>query len=555
LMNERILVCVAWPYAKSSTHVGQIGGAYLPADTFARYHRLAGNKVLMVSGSDEHGTPILVDADRQGITPREFVARYHQQICEIWQELGISWDLYTETGTANHYRITQDFFLTLYEKGYIFKDTMQSPYCPTDRRFLPDRYVEGTCPYCGYTAARGDQCDNCGRVLDPVDLITPRCRLCGSKESALEIRPTDHFFLDLPRLQEPLLAWLVEGKEHWRANVMAFTMNWLKEGLRPRAITRDLDWGVPIPLEGYEDKRIYVWFDAVIGYFSASVEWANRQGDSAAWQAWWIPGRSEEPVKAYYFIGKDNIPFHTIIWPAMLLGYGERNLPYDVPANEFMTMSGAKASSSRGNVIWTRAVLDKYNADTLRYYLSITAPEGRDTDFTYDEMIRRNNDELVATYGNAVHRTLSFLQSKFGGIVPEPQALREADREILAAVDAGFSVVGHNIANCHFKDGLNAAMAVARAANRYLDEQAPWKSIKVDRAVAGTSIYVMLQVLSGLHVLFSPYLPFSSQKLHTYLGFTGNVSAGRWRRRQVAAGTHLPVPEPLFPKLEELATV
>ena len=554
-MNEHILVCVAWPYAKSATHVGQIVGAYLPADTFARYHRLAGNSVLMVSGSDEHGTPILVDAERQGISPREFVANFHRQICEVWQRLGISWDLYTETGTENHYRITQDFFLTLYDKGYIFKDSMLSPYCPTDRRFLPDRYVEGTCPHCGYTSARGDQCDNCGRVLDPVDLITPRCRLCGSKDSTLEIRSTDHFFLDLPKLQEPLLAWLSEGKEHWRSNVKAFTMNWFKEGLRPRAITRDLDWGVPIPLEGYEDKRIYVWFDAVIGYFSASVEWAAKQGDPEAWKPWWVPGLTEPPVKPYYFIGKDNIPFHAIIWPAMLIGYGNRNLPYDVPANEFMTMSGAKASSSRGNVIWTRDVLDVYDPDTLRYYLSITAPEGRDTDFTYDEMIRRNNDELVATYGNAVHRTLSFLQSKFGGVVPQPQALREADREILAELDGGFSVVGHNIANCHFKDGLIAAMAVARAANRYLDEQAPWKQIKVDREAAGTSIYVMLQVISGLHVLFSPYLPFSSQKLHHLLGFEGEASAGSWRASEVPADIKLPVPTPLFPKLEELATV
>ena len=554
-MNEHILVCVAWPYAKSSTHVGQIVGAYLPADTFARYHRLAGNRVLMVSGSDEHGTPILVDADREGISPREFVARFHRQICEVWERLGMSWDLYTETGTENHYRITQDFFLTLYNNGYIFKDTMQSPYCPTDRRFLPDRYVEGTCPHCGYTSARGDQCDNCGRVLDPVDLIAPRCRLCGSKDSTLEIRNTDHFFLDLPKLQEPLQEWLSQEKDHWRQNVLSFVLNWLKEGLHARAITRDLDWGVPIPLEGYPDKRIYVWFDAVIGYFSASVEWAARQGTPDAWKTWWIPGETEPPVKSYYFIGKDNIPFHAIIWPAMLLGYGNRNLPYDVPANEFMTMSGAKASSSRGNVIWTRDVLDKYAADTLRYYLSVTAPEGRDTDFTYDEMIRRNNDELVATYGNAVHRTLTFLQSKFGGVVPQPQALREADREILAEVDGGFSVVGHNIANCHFKDGINAAMAVARAANRYLNEQEPWKQIKVDREAAGTSIYVMLQVLSGLRVLFAPYLPFSSQKLHTLLGFESEIGPVGWHTTEVPAGATLPVPTPLFPKLEEVAVV
>ncbi len=552
-MNEHILVCVAWPYAKSSTHVGQVVGAYLPADTFARYHRMAGNHVLMVSGSDEHGTPILVDAEREGISPQAFVARYHRQICEVWERLGMSWDLYTETGTANHYRITQDFFLTLYEKGYIFKDTMQSPYCSTDRRFLPDRYIEGTCPNCGYPSARGDQCDNCGHTLDPIDLIDPKCRLCGSKESKLEILPTDHFFLDLPKLQEPLTQWLSEEKDHWRQNTLGFAMNWLKEGLRARAITRDLDWGVPIPLEGYEDKRIYVWFDAVIGYFSASVEWAEKQGRPDAWKEWWIPGQADPAVKSYYFIGKDNIPFHAIIWPAMLIGYGNRNLPYDVVANEFMTMSGMKASSSRGNVIWTRDVLDHYGADTLRYYLSATAPEGRDTDFTYEEMIRRNNDELVATYGNAVHRTLTFLQSKFGGVVPEQGTLREADREILAEVERGFGLVGHNISLCHIKDGLNAAMAVARAANRYLDEQAPWKQIKVDREAAGTSIYVMLQVISGLHSLFCPYLPFSSQKLHGYLGFEGDASKASWRLERVPAGITLPTPTPLFPKLEEVA--
>ncbi|HLG77822.1 MAG TPA: methionine--tRNA ligase, partial [Ktedonobacteraceae bacterium] len=496
-MNEHILVCVAWPYAKSSTHVGQIAGAYLPADTFARYHRMAGNHVLMVSGSDEHGTPILVESEQQGVTPREFVARYHAQINEVWEKLGMSWDLYTETGTPNHYRITQDFFLTLYDKGYIYKDAMQSPYCPTDRRFLPDRYIEGTCPNCGYAAARGDQCDNCGHTLDPVELINPKCRLCGSKTSQIEMRMTEHFFLDLPKLQEPLLAWLSQEKDHWRPNTLNFAMNWLKDGLRTRAITRDLDWGVPIPLDGYEDKRIYVWFDAVIGYFSASVEWAERQGEPEGWKTWWVPEQSDPPARAYYFIGKDNIPFHTIIWPAMLLGYGNRNLPYDVPANEFMTMSGAKASASRGNVVWTRDVLERYSADTLRYYLSATAPEGRDTDFTFEEMLRRNNDELVATYGNVVHRTLTFLQSKFGGVVPEPQPLREADRFILAEAERGFGLVGHNISLCHMKDGLNAAMNVARAANRYLDEQAPWKQIKTDPEAAATTIYVMLQVISS----------------------------------------------------------
>jgi methionyl-tRNA synthetase len=379
--------------------------------------------------------------------------------------------------------------------------------------------------------------------------------LCGSKDSKLEIRPTEHFFLDLPKLQEPLQQWLSSEKDHWRPNTLSFALSWLKEGLRARAITRDLDWGVPIPLPGYEDKRVYVWFDAVIGYFSASVEWAALQGTPDAWETWWIPGRTTPAVKSYYFIGKDNIPFHTIIWPAMLIGYGNRNLPYDVPANEFMTMSGSKASASRGNVIWTPDVLDQYGADALRYYLSATAPEGRDTDFTYEELVRRNNDELVATYGNAVHRTLSFLQSKFDGVVPEPQALREADRAILAEVENGFSLVGRNIAQCHIKEGLNIAMRVARAANRYLDEQAPWKLIKTDRAAAGTSIYVMLQVLSGLHILLSPYVPFSSEKLHTYLGFEGQASTSQWRLEKVPAGIKLPTPAPLFPKLELPITV
>jgi len=549
-MNEHILVCVAWPYAKTSTHVGQVAGAYLPADTFARYHRMVGNEVLMVSGSDEHGTPILVESERLGISPREFVARYHKQITEVWEKLGISWDCYTETGTSNHYSITQDFFLTLYDKGYIFKDTMQSAYCPTDRRFLPDRYIEGTCPNCGYKEARGDQCDNCGHTLDPIDLIDPRCKLCGSTTSKLEMRMTDHFFLDLPKLQEPLQQWLTENKEHWRPNTLSFAMNWLKEGLRARAITRDLDWGVPIPLDGYEDKRIYVWFDAVIGYFSASVEWAQRQGKPEAWKEWWVPGQTSPEVKPYYFIGKDNIPFHTIIWPAMLLGYGNRNLPFDVPANEFMTMSGEKASSSRGNVIWTRDVLEQFGPDTLRYYLTATAPEGRDSDFTFEEMIRRNNDELVAAYGNVVHRTLTFLQSKFGGVVPTPLEYRDADKAILAELENGFAVVSSQIEKCHFKSALDAAMNVARAANRYLDDQAPWKQIKVDREAAGTTIYVMLQVISGLHALFSPFLPFSSQQLHALLGFEGEVSKENWQIRPIAAGTTLPKPTPLFPKLE-----
>ncbi len=554
-MSERILVCIAWPYAQSSTHVGQIIGSILPGDVFARYHRLKGDQVLMVSGSDEHGTPITVRADKEGISPREFVARYHAQILEVWRRLGISWDLYTETTTENHYRVTQDFFLTLQRKGYIFKDTMESPYCPTDRRFLPDRYVEGTCPYCGYEDARGDQCDNCQRTLDPVQLIKPRCKICGSKTSQIEIRATEHFFLDLPKFQQELAAWLADKDAYWRPNTLAFTRGWLTEGLKPRAITRDLDWGVPLPIEGYPDKRIYVWFDAVIGYFSASIEWAARQGQPDRWKDWWITSPEHPlPSKAYYFIGKDNIPFHTVIWPAMLMGYGNLVLPWDVPAMEYMNMSGRKASTSRGNVVWTSDALDRFGPDPLRYYLLANAPEGRDSDFTYEDCTRRNNDELVATYGNAVHRALTFIQSRFEGRVPEPGTLREADRAMLEIVNAGFTKVGESLEGAHFKNALNEAMNVARAANRYLDEQAPWKAIKTDREAAATTLATMTQVISGLKTLFSPFLPFSSEKLHTLLGFEGEASGGRWERQPVPAGRALPKPEPLFAKLEEIVT-
>jgi methionyl-tRNA synthetase len=546
---QRILVGVAWPYAKSSTHVGQIVGAVLPGDIFARYHRLAGNDVLMVSGSDMHGTPITVDADKEGVPPQALANRYHQQILEIWRRLGISFDLYTTTTTANHYRQTQTFFLRLLEKGYIFKDTMESPYCPVDERFLPDRYVEGTCPYCGFESARGDQCDNCGRTLDPTQLIAPRCRLCGSRD--VEIRPTEHFFLDLPQFERPLRQWLQTSKEHWRPNVLNFALNWIKEGLRPRAITRDLDWGVPIPLPGFEAKRIYVWFDAVIGYLSASIEWAERSGDPSAWQRWWVrrPDGSD-PARSYYFIGKDNIAFHTIIWPALLMGVGGLALPYDVPANEYMTMGGSKASSSRGNVIWTTDVLDLYGAEPLRFYLTSTMPEGHDTDFTYAELVRRNNDELVATYGNAVHRVLTFAQRHFDARAPLPGRLTAADAAMLDRVQSAFATTAQAIEQVRLRDALGEAMAVARAANRYLDERAPWKAIKSDRERAATTVYIMLQVLNGMKVLFAPVLPFSSQQLHTLLGFQGDVMSSQWEPQLVPAGQSLPIPMPLFAKFD-----
>jgi len=503
-----------------------------------------------------HGTPITVAADKLGVSARELAEANHLGIAESFRRLGLSYDLYTTTLTPIHYRVTQDFFTRLLEQGYLFQDTQPAMYDPEAQRFLPDRYVEGTCPHCGYTDARGDQCDNCGRTLDPTDLIDPRSKLSGATP---ETRDTTHFFLDLPQFQEPLQRWVDAESGHWRPAVVGFVQGWLREGLRPRAITRDLDWGVPIPVEGFEDKRIYVWFDAVIGYLSASMEWAERQGDPDAWKRWWVlDEEGNAPGRSYYFVGKDNTPFHAIIWPAMLMGYGGLALPFDVPANEFLTLDGQKLSSSRtytSRLPFLPEALDLFDADAIRFFLTINAPESRDTDFSWDEFQRRNNDELVATYGNAVHRLLSFTQSRFGGVVPEPGTVAPEDEVMLARARATFETVGQLIEAVRLRDGLLAVMALAGALNRYLDEAAPWKTLKSDPERAGTSLWTALQVVSALRVLTAPYLPFSAQQLHAYLGDEGDVHALPWAFRDLPAGRALPPPQPLFRKLddEELA--
>ncbi|MBA3449686.1 MAG: methionine--tRNA ligase [Chloroflexia bacterium] len=549
---QNILVAVAWPYASGPRHLGHVAGSVMPADIFARYHRMAGNNVLMVSGSDMHGTPITVAADRLGESARELAERNHLGIAESFRRLGLSYDLYTTTLTPIHYRVTQDFFTRLLEQGYLFQDTQPAMYDPQAQRFLPDRYVEGTCPHCGFPDARGDQCDNCGRTLDPVDLIDPRSKLSGATP---ETRETTHFFLDLPKLQDRLQTWVNETGRHRRPAVRGFVQGWLNEGLRARAITRDLDWGVPIPLPGFDDKRIYVWFDAVIGYLSASMEWAERQSDPDAWQRWWtlaVDGSS--PGRSYYFVGKDNIPFHAIIWPAMLMSFGGLALPYDVPANEFLTLDGQKLSSSRtytARLPYLPEALDLFDADAIRFFLTINAPESRDTDFSWDEFQRRNNDELVATYGNAVHRLLTFTQSRFGGVVPRPGPRTSADEAMLAQTRAVFADVAARIELVHLRDGLLSAMALAASLNRYIDDAAPWKTLKTDPQRAATALWTALQVISALRVLTAPYLPFSSQRLHEYLGDEGDVHALQWALRELPAGRALPSPQPLFRKLED----
>ena len=526
----------------------------MPPDIFARYHRMKGNRVLMVSGSDMNGTPITVAAEQAGVSPSTWSRRIHRLNTDLWHRMGFTYDLFTDTTTPIHQRIVQEFFLRLYEKGYIFKDSMIAPYCLVDKRFLPDRYVEGTCPHCGYASARGDQCDNCGRQLDPIDLIDIRCRLCGSTP---EFRPSEHFFLDLPKLEEPLLKWLAEDKSFWRPNVVQFTANWIREGLKPRSYTRDLEWGVPIPLPGYEDsgKRIYVWFDAVKGYLSATVEWAQLKGEPDAWKEWWIQEEGQPmPSKSYYFIGKDNISFHTIIWPAMLIGYGGLNLPYDVPANEFLTgESGEKGSTSRGGggVPWLPDMLDRYEPDPIRYFMTANAPETRDTAFSWSEFYRRNNSELVATWGNLANRVLTFTSRNFDGRVPQPGPLSDQDQALLESARDSFGRIGGLIEACRFKEALREVMSVAAETNRYLDDAAPWKAIKEDRERAGTSLYVVLQVINALKILTAPFLPFSAQKLHTMLGYDGDVSKEKWAAPDLPAGQAFGEVVPLFIKLDE----
>jgi methionyl-tRNA synthetase len=542
-MGERIFIGVAWPYADGPLHLGHVAGAYLPSDIFARYHRTRGDEVLMVSGSDQHGTPITIKAEQEGKKPEEIVNLYHQQFLDSWQKLGISFDLFTRTGTANHAEVSHDFFLTLLHKGYIYKATVSQPFCPRCQRFLSDRYIEGTCPYCHFSEARGDQCDGCGKPITPAELIDPRCKLCGTTP---QFEDSEHFFFKLSAFQDRLSAWVSEQSQ-WRPNVYNLTQRYLKEGLKDRAITRDIDWGVAVPLAGFGGKRLYVWFEAVIGYLSATKEWAKSSGDEEGWRCYW----QGDEAKSYYFIGKDNIPFHTLIWPAMLMGYGGLNLPYDVPANEFLTIEGRKLSTSRNWAVWLPDYLSRYDPDPLRYLLSISMPETGDTDFSWREFVRRNNDELVATYGNLVNRVLAFVYRSFDGCVPVPGEFDSRSQAVIDVAKETVNTVDKLIYHCHFREAIRSAMSLAQEANRYLEEKSPWKAINEDRQAAATALYVAISVISCLRTVLYPFLPFSSQKLHQYLGFEGSVEGDGWQARFPAPGQKLLPPEPLFSKLDE----
>jgi len=538
---ERIFIGAAWPYANGPLHLGHVAGYVLPADIFARYHRARGNEVLMVSGSDEHGTPVALRADEEGVAPQVIADRYHEKFVEAWERLGVIFDLYTRTGTENHAAVVTDVFLRLLERGHIYQAPMTAFYCEKCARFLPDRYVQGTCPHCGACETRGDQCDACGKPLNADELTEPTCRLCGGVP---ELRETEHFFLDLAQFSDRLEPW-IRGNDRFKPNVRAFSLGLIEAGLRGRPITRDIAWGIPVPVEGFESKRIYVWFEAVIGYLSASKEWAQRQGDAEAWRAWW-----EEPTKSYYFIGKDNIPFHTIIWPAMLLGYGDLLLPYDVPANEYLTLEHRPFSTSRNWAIWAEDLLSRYDPDPLRYVLSINMPESGDTDFSWREFVRRNNDELVAAYGNLVQRVLTITARNFEGRVPEPGSAGEGERALLAQADETFAQVTEDLAGCRFRKALGEIMALTREGNRYFDERAPWQQVKQDKPAAATTLNTCLQLINALKTMFYPFLPFSSAQLHAMLGFDTALGAGDWGIARVPAGQAFGKIAHLFKRLE-----
>lgn len=582
-MTETILIAVAWPYANAEAHVGNLTGSYLPADIVARYHRLRGRQVLMVSGSDSHGTPITVRAEAENTTPEAVYQRYHESFLDLFLQAGLTYDLFSSTHTANHWDVSQKIFLALKANDFLFTKTEMQWYSTRQGRFLPDRYIEGTCYICGYQGARSDQCDRCGNLLEAEKLIDPRTKIDGSTP---ELRPTEHYYLDLGKLQPQVEAFLAERESYWRPNVVRQSLGQIRtDGLRGRPITRDLDWGIPVPLDDWQGKCLYVWFEAVIGYLSATVEWSNLNEQAEKWRDWW----TNPDARAIYFIGKDNIPFHAIIWPAQLIGSGVEfdrsmgaeepqplTLPYDVPANEFMNLEGDKISGSRNWAVYARDFLTRYDPDPLRYYLTVNMPESKDTDWDWEDFYHRNNDELVATWGNLANRVLSFTYKHWEGILPEPGELGAEDQALLDSVEQGFERVAAEMESVRLRSALGEVMSLATEVNRYLDQAAPWKSIKTDRDQAARTVYTAIKAIDSLKTLLAPFIPFSSERLHTFLGYEqplfgsqytrevndelgthtvlsydGSQASGAWAPSQLQPGVRLNPPAPLFKKLDE----
>lgn len=532
---DNILVCVAWPYANGDLHVGHVAGAYLPADIFARYHRLKGNRVVMVSGSDAHGTPIVVRADREGVSPREVFERFHQRFLATQRELGISYDLFTHTDTENHHAIAQQMFRKLLDNGYLFKARQKQLYSESQMRFLPDRLVEGTCPICGYDKARGDQCDNCGNLLDGTQLIQPRSRIDGT---APVVQESEQYMWDLPAVGAAISRYLADKDDYWRRGVLDFARNFAGD-VQPRAFTRDLTWGIPIPVPGAEGKCIYVWWEAVLGYLSATIEWAKVSGQPDAWKEFWYGDAAN--ARIYNFIGKDNILFHTVLWQGILIGMkhlgqpwdGAQSdptfrLPYDVPANQYLNLGGQKFSKSLGVSLDVFDLVEKYGPDPVRFYLTAIMPETRDADWSWSDFAQRNNAELLAKWGNLVQRTLSQIWKNFEGRIPEPGPLTEADATLIAQSEAAFASVGDLLDKVRLREALGEVIALATLTNQYLDAQAPWKTIKTDRARAATQLYVAARVIDSLAILFSPFIPRLCEAVRQQLGYTAPLFGAQY---------------------------
>ncbi len=585
-MTEKILIAIAWPYANAEIHVGNITGSHLPGDIAARFHRLKGNRVLMVSGTDSHGTPVTLRADAEGKPVEQVYKQYHNGFLDLFQQLGISYDLFTTTHTENHFKVSQTIFLALKENGYLYTSKSLQWYSPQTSRFLPDRYVEGTCYICGAGGARSDQCDTCGNVLEPEKLINPQAK---TGDGALELRETEHFYLDLSKLEPEVIAFLRERSAHMRDTVIGESLRKIEaEGLKPRPITRDLDWGIPIPFDGWDSKRIYVWFEAVIGYLSAAIEYASITGEEDAWRDWW----TNPTARQFYFIGKDNIFFHASWWPAQLMGTGTKflelftgekgqtlTLPYDVPANQFMNLEKQKISGSRNWAVWGRDALSRYDPDALRYYLTINMPELKDSDWDWAEFVARNNNELVANWGNLANRVLSFCYKHWDGHVPavDISRLRDSDLELLDVIRSGFETVGREYEEVRLRAALQETLRLASEVNKYLDTHAPWFEIKTDKEEAALSVYTALRAIDSLRILFAPILPFSSEKLNSIFrhpvplfgeSFVESIqdSLGEhnvlryrddhegknlWKPSELLPGSLLNKPEPLYKKLDE----
>lgn len=543
--REKILVTTALPYADGPIHLGHLAGCYLPADIYVRYQRMKKADIIHIGGTDEHGVPITVVAEKEDTSPQEIVDRYHANIRQSFQDFGIRFDNFSRTSLPIHHRNAQSFFLRLLEKGYIKQETQEQFYCPRCQRFLADRYIEGVCPYCHKPGARGDQCESCGRWLEPTQLINPACKICGGPP---EIRQTRHWFFLLSEFQVQLEQWLA-AKTGWKENVRSFCRGWFREGLEDRVITRDLDWGVRVPLPEAQAKVLYVWFEALIGYISSTMEWAERQGNPELWREYWC----DPQTKLVHFLAKDNIVFHALVWPAMLMGHGDYILPAEIPANEFLNIEGAKLSKSRNWAIWLHEYLRDFSPDPLRYYLTVNAPETSDSDFTWKEFQTKHNSELADALGNFVNRTLAFVERYFSGTVPPVRDLEQADHEFLARQKDAPREVGEQIECFQFRRALSLLMDLAREGNRYYNEREPWRTKTASAQTCANTINSCVQLVRSLAIMSSPFLPFSAQKIWQMLNQPGKVEEIDWGAGascDPVSDLRLAPVEILFPKIE-----